>query len=66
MLTDLFLCHCTSTEGTGSQSSAYKRKHYHLFKQKVLSAHICKNTLYFAWSKPLQKCWTGETFGHLS
>ena len=27
-----------------SQSSAYRRKHYHLFKQNVLSDDICKNT----------------------
>ena len=27
-----------------SQSSAYSRKHYHLFKQPVLGAHIRKNT----------------------
>ena len=29
-----------------SQSSSYRRKHDHLFKQNVLSAHICKNTHY--------------------
>ena len=45
MLTDLFFCHCTSTENLpDSKSSAYRRKYYHLFKQNVLSAHIRKNT----------------------
>ena len=29
-----------------SQSSAYRRKYYHLIKQNVLSAHIRKNTHY--------------------
>ena len=43
MLTYSFFCHCTSTEGTyhpssenvsDFQSSAYRRNHFHLFKQK--------------------------------
>ena len=55
MLKDLFICHCTFTEGNYlrrlenvaySQSSAYKRKYHHLFKQNVLSAHIRKYAHY--------------------
>ena len=29
-----------------SQSYAYRQKSYHLFKQNVLIAHICKNAHY--------------------
>ena len=55
MLTDSFdaiahLQKATITVGSenmhDSQSSAYRRKHYHLFKQNVSSAYICKKKCY--------------------
>ena len=62
-----------------SQSSGYRRNYYLLFEKNVLIAHIelhiteyifgiygttGKNLTRFAWSKPLQICWTGVSFGH--
>ena len=91
MLTNSYFCHSyhiyrrhlhvAITAGSenvpDSQFSAYRRKYYHLFKQKVLSAHIRKKThvfgkiirkelTRFAWSKPLQKIWTGLNFDNSS
>ena len=86
MLTHSFFCHFTSfslKNVPDSQSSAYRRKYYHLFKQKRFrcsysNKYTLLNLIFgkylekrkeltrFAWSKPLQKCWTGAIFGHLS
>ena len=85
MLTNSFICHsylqkapitASSENVPDSQSSAYRRKYYHLFTQKVLSSktmHVFgkyldprKELTRFAWSKPLQKCWTGINFGNSS
>ena len=58
MLTNSYFCHSyhiyrrhlAITAGLenvpDSQSSAYRRKYYHLFKQKVLSAHIRKKHMF--------------------
>ena len=58
-----------------SQSSASMRKYHHLFKQTfwvLIKIHVIECNLWFktiqprkeftrfAWSKPLQKCWTAE------
>ena len=61
-----------------SQSSRYRRKYYHVYKclysKKYTFLNLSlgkylelrKELTRFAWSKPLGKCWTGVTFGHLS
>ena len=46
----------TSSENVpNSQSSTYRRKYYHLFKQNFLSGHIRKNTHY--WIRFLVHLW---------
>ena len=69
-MTDSFFCHCTSTEGTYHRQivkcARYSEKYtlMNLIFYKYLEPR--KKLTRFAWSKPLQKCWTVVIFGHLS
>ena len=54
-----------------SQFFTYSHRYYHLFKQNVLRTHIKKtytilNMICGKYLEPLQKCWTGVPFVHLS
>ena len=69
------LCHISNLPLIGENFLSFQTKRFQWsYSKKYISLNLMfrkylepwKELTGFAWSKPLQRCWNGVTFGHLS